>query len=181
MSAALLVAVVHALPPITVDLRVGFGGTDAVGGEGDAVASFGLEAHVEVQKGLHVGFTSDVAGSGKWEDVSHGHLGVLFGIGRRRGVLRGTLFSELGVHGIGGVGDEPTQDASTVRFGYLGVRGGAELISAKLPIGVGVSLSLRRDLVSQDGWMVNPEAPGLIAITAGGTEVMFSLHAGARF
>jgi hypothetical protein len=170
-----------ALPPIAIDVRAGIGGTDSVDRKTDAVVSLGIEGLVELRPGLLVGLGGDITGGGEHPDVSHGHLGVLFGMTTKRKILRSTFLAELGVHGIGGVGDSPSPDASTVRFGYLGVRGGAELVSPNLPFGAGLSLSLRRDLASQDAWMQNLDAPGFVAVRSGGTEIVLSFHAGVRF
>ena len=77
------------------------------------------------------------------DERPHGHLGVLLGVGQRFGPFGFLLLSELGVHGIGEVGDRSDPDADGVRLGYLGLRVGADVTIWGF-LAVGTSLVLSR-------------------------------------
>jgi hypothetical protein len=176
----LLMAAPASAAPVAIDARIGFGTTTAIAAERQGIVSLGLDGHLELRSGLVLGLTADLASSGRDDDTSHAHLGALLGVSQRRGSLRGLLLAEAGVHGIGGVGDSPSTDAETVRLGYLGVRVGLELLSQNIPVGIGTSISLRRDLADQVGWL-RGGGLGFVEIPVGGTELVWSCHVGLRF
>jgi hypothetical protein len=185
--ALVVVAALFASPaaarPWTIDVRFGFGNTDAVGDSDQTVGVVGLDVLYRSESALVVGATADVSGGDEPEiddKYPHGHLGALLGVGQRFGRFGFLLLAELGAHGIGEIGDSAGAGADTVRLGYLGVRTGVDVTFWGF-FAAGTSLSFRRDLAHTEGFVRPAGAPGFVPVAVGGNEIIWSLHLGVRF